>query len=64
MKPITLPNTANRLRQDVEDRKRFIINQLYRLGVDDSDKPFNEMTLTELEPIYIREKCLRGKEIE
>ncbi|UFU00345.1 hypothetical protein KO561_05190 [Radiobacillus kanasensis] len=64
MEPITLPETANRLRQAVEERKRFVAYELHKMKVDDKGTPFESMTLTELEPIYIRECCMRGKEIQ
>jgi len=56
---------ANRLRKAVEDRRKYLIHQLWKMGYNKtSDGTDTEnLTLTELEQIHINVKCKRAKEL-
>ncbi|MED4461831.1 Fur-regulated basic protein FbpA [Metabacillus fastidiosus] len=58
-------NQTNQLREAVEQRKDFLINELLRYGYFDTadGRQLYEHTLTELELIHINVKCQFGREI-
>lgn len=40
----------------INDRRTYLINELYKLAYEPKDKPLEEMRLVELEQIHINEK--------
>ncbi|MFC0271102.1 Fur-regulated basic protein FbpA [Metabacillus herbersteinensis] len=56
---------ANQLRKRVEDRKKYLINELIKYGYTKTPdkKQLYELTPSELEQIHINVKCQFGKEL-
>lgn len=50
----------------VNDKRMFLINELYKLGLNKTrdGRSFEECTLFTLEHVHINEKCRKAREIE
>ncbi|WP_093044372.1 hypothetical protein [Thalassobacillus cyri] len=55
-----------RLRVGVEERRKYLIHQLWKEDYteDPVGKKTEDMTLTELEQIHINVKCQKARELE